>query len=31
VKPKKPVVALVERDGHVRSFHVANVNAMFAA
>jgi transposase-like protein len=25
--PKKPVVALVERDGHVRSFHVANVNA----
>jgi len=24
---KKPVVALVERDGHVRSFHVANVNA----
>ena len=27
VKPKQPVVALVERDGHVRSFHVANVNA----
>jgi len=27
VKPKKPVVALVERDGHARSFHVANVNA----
>lgn len=27
VKPKKPVVALVEREGHVRSFHVANVNA----
>lgn len=25
VKPKKPVVALVEREGHVRSFHVANV------
>ena len=25
--PKKAVVALVERDGHVRSFHVANVNA----
>jgi transposase-like protein len=25
--PKKPVVALVERDGHVRSFHVANVTA----
>ncbi|HEX8643336.1 MAG TPA: IS1595 family transposase [Allosphingosinicella sp.] len=25
--PKKPVVALVQRDGHVRSFHVANVNA----
>ena len=24
---KKAVVALVERDGHVRSFHVANVNA----
>jgi transposase-like protein len=23
--PKKPVVALVEREGHVRSFHVANV------
>ena len=23
--PKKAVVALVERDGHVRSFHVANV------
>lgn len=27
VKPKKPVVALVERDGYVRSFHVANVTA----
>ena len=27
VKPKKAVVALVERDGHARSFHVANVNA----
>jgi transposase-like protein len=25
--PKKPVVALVERDGQVRSFHVANVTA----
>lgn len=25
--PKKAVLALVERDGHVRSFHVANVNA----
>lgn len=25
--PKKAVVALVERDGHARSFHVANVNA----
>ena len=25
--PKKAVVALVERDGAVRSFHVANVNA----
>ena len=25
--PKKAVVALVERDGHTRSFHVANVNA----
>ncbi len=25
--PKKAVVALVERDGHVRSFHVANVTA----
>ncbi|MFC7498652.1 IS1595 family transposase [Enterovirga sp. GCM10030262] len=24
---KKAVVALVEREGHVRSFHVANVNA----
>lgn len=24
--PKKAVVALVERDGHARSFHVANVN-----
>jgi transposase-like protein len=27
VKPKQAVVALVEREGHVRSFHVANVNA----
>ena len=27
VKPKSAVVALVERDGHARSFHVANVNA----
>jgi transposase-like protein len=27
VKPKMAVVALVERDGHARSFHVANVNA----
>lgn len=27
VKPKKPVLALVEREGHVRSFHIANVNA----
>lgn len=27
VKPKKAVVALVERDGEARSFHVANVNA----
>jgi transposase-like protein len=27
VKPKKAVVALVARDGHARSFHVANVNA----
>ena len=27
MKPKKAVVALVERDGQVRSFHVANVNA----
>ena len=27
VKPKKAVVALVERDGQVRSFHVANVTA----
>lgn len=27
MKPKKAVVALVEREGHVRSFHVANVNA----
>ena len=27
VKPKKAVVALVERDGRARSFHVANVNA----
>lgn len=26
-KPKKAVVALVEREGQVRSFHVANVNA----
>ena len=26
-RAKQPVVALVERDGHVRSFHVANVNA----
>jgi transposase-like protein len=25
--PKKPVVSLVERDGRVRSFHVANVTA----
>lgn len=25
--PKKAVVALIEREGHVRSFHVANVNA----
>ena len=25
--PKKAVVALVEREGYVRSFHVANVNA----
>ena len=25
--PKKPVVALVERDGRARSFHIANVNA----
>ena len=25
--PKKPVFALVERGGHVRSFHVANVKA----
>lgn len=25
--PKKAVVALVEREGHARSFHVANVNA----
>lgn len=25
--PKKAVVALVQRDGHARSFHVANVNA----
>ena len=25
--PKKAVVALVERDGHARSFHVANVTA----
>lgn len=27
VKPKKAVVALVEREGHARSFHVANLNA----
>ena len=27
MKPKKAVVALVERDGHARSFHIANVNA----
>ena len=27
VKPKKAVVALVERDGRARSFHVANVTA----
>ncbi|MEJ7776857.1 MAG: IS1595 family transposase [Sphingomicrobium sp.] len=27
VKPKKAVVALVCREGHARSFHVANVNA----
>ena len=27
VKPKMAVVALVERDGRARSFHVANVNA----
>ena len=27
VAPKKPVVSLIERDGNVRSFHVANVNA----
>ena len=27
VKPKKAVVALVDRDGNARSFHVANVNA----
>ena len=26
-RAKQPVVALVERDGHVRSFHVANVTA----
>jgi len=26
-KPKQAVVALVEREGHVRSFHVANVTA----
>ena len=25
--PKKPVVALVQHDGHVKSFHVANVTA----
>ena len=27
VAPKKPVLALVEREGHVRSFHIANVTA----
>lgn len=27
VEPKKPVMVLVEREGHARSFHVANVNA----
>jgi len=27
VKPKKAVVALVDREGHARSFHVANVDA----
>ncbi|WP_430444878.1 IS1595 family transposase [Sphingorhabdus contaminans] len=27
IPTKKPVVALVEREGHVRSFHVANVTA----
>jgi transposase-like protein len=27
IPDKKPVVALVEREGHVRSFHVANVTA----
>ncbi len=26
-RAKQPVVALVERDGHIRSFHVANVTA----
>ena len=25
--PKKAVLSLIERDGHVRSFHVANVTA----
>lgn len=28
VKGKKPVVSLVERDGRVRSFHIAKVNAV---
>jgi len=27
VKPKNPVMVLVQREGHARSFHVANVNA----
>lgn len=27
IPPKRPVVALVQREGRVRSFHVANVNA----
>lgn len=26
VKPKMPVLALIERDGHVLSFPIANVN-----
>ena len=26
IRPKAPVVTLVEREGHARSFHVANVN-----